>query len=117
MSVTAKAILVTGANSGIGWAITKSLSEAGALVYATARKKRDFDSFSGLANVHPIILDVTRPKSVDHALREIRNERRGLYGLVRDGGGDKQSAIVLPSSPMIRLTSYPMSYVYGCSRI
>jgi NAD(P)-dependent dehydrogenase (short-subunit alcohol dehydrogenase family) len=81
-----KAILVTGASTGIGWAITKSLSEAGALVYVTARNRKDFDSLNGLTNVHPFIMDVTKPNQVNRALREIRSTRRGLYGLVNNAG-------------------------------
>jgi NAD(P)-dependent dehydrogenase (short-subunit alcohol dehydrogenase family) len=81
-----KPILVTGASSGIGRAITESLSEAGSLVYATVRNRKDFDSLNRLTNVHPLIMDVTKSGQIDLALTEIRTARKGLYGLVNNAG-------------------------------
>lgn len=42
-SATQKAVLVTGASTGIGRNITESLAENGYLVYAGARKQSDLD--------------------------------------------------------------------------
>ncbi len=54
-----KAILVTGASTGIGNYIAHYLAERGHLVYAAVRKQSDFAALSGLENIVPIRLDVT----------------------------------------------------------
>lgn len=79
-------ILVTGTSSGIGREITELLSSKGHTVYATVRKEADFRSLQDLPHVIPFQLDVTRRSSVEAAARRIREEGRGLYGLVNSAG-------------------------------
>ncbi|MEM7691761.1 MAG: SDR family NAD(P)-dependent oxidoreductase, partial [Pseudomonadota bacterium] len=55
-----KAVLVTGASSGIGRRIAEVLAEQGFYVYAGARKPEDIESLSELPYVSGIRLDVTR---------------------------------------------------------
>ena len=82
--VTTKPILVTGASTGIGRAITEHLSKAGCLVYATARTRKDLDSLHALHNVRPIMMDVTKPGQIKRGVAEIRRAGEGLYGVVNN---------------------------------
>ncbi|MBV8495535.1 MAG: SDR family NAD(P)-dependent oxidoreductase, partial [Gammaproteobacteria bacterium] len=56
----AKAILVTGASTGIGRKITERLAADGYFVYATARKPEDLKALSAIKNVQAVRLDVTQ---------------------------------------------------------
>jgi len=81
-----RAVLVTGASSGIGRATVELLSSRGCPVWAGARRAEDLGSLSGLANVTPLSLDVTRPDDVDRAATRVRTTDRGLFGLVNCAG-------------------------------
>jgi NAD(P)-dependent dehydrogenase (short-subunit alcohol dehydrogenase family) len=81
-----KAVLVTGANTGIGRKITERLAVHGYVVYAGARKDSDLLVLGAIRNVYPIRLDVTRPEDIDAALQVVTQAGRGLYGLVNNAG-------------------------------
>jgi NAD(P)-dependent dehydrogenase (short-subunit alcohol dehydrogenase family) len=81
-----KAVLVTGASSGIGLKITEQLAAAGHHVYAGARKADDLARLDAMDNVTAVKLDVTVPADVDSAVAFIRGEGRGLWGLVNNAG-------------------------------
>ncbi len=81
-----KAILVTGASSGIGRMLTERLASEGYLVYATARKDSDLQSLASIKNVHPLKLDVTKPEEIDAAVAAVTQGGRGLYALVNNAG-------------------------------
>lgn len=81
-----KAILVTGASSGIGLRITEELAQNGYFVYAGARKKRDLERLNEMDNVEAVRLDVTIQDDIDAAVTQIRDGERGLYGLVNNAG-------------------------------
>lgn len=83
---SSRAVLVTGASSGIGRATVEFLSSRGCPVFAGARKAEDLSSLRGLANVTPISLDVTRTEDVERAAVRVRETDRGLYGLVNCAG-------------------------------
>ena len=53
-----KAVLVTGASTGIGRKITERLAADGYFVYATARKPEDLKALGALKNVQALPLDV-----------------------------------------------------------
>jgi len=84
--VQRKAILVTGASSGIGRVTAELLAQNGFFVYAGARKNKDIDSLNELDNVQAIRLDVTVPADIESAVRTIREAGRGLYGLINNAG-------------------------------
>lgn len=81
-----KAILVTGASSGIGLKITEYLAAAGHFVYAGARKEKDLARLNEMPNVQSIRLDVTIQAEIDAAVETITEAGRGLYGLVNNAG-------------------------------
>jgi NAD(P)-dependent dehydrogenase (short-subunit alcohol dehydrogenase family) len=81
-----KAVLVTGASSGIGRKITERLAAAGYFVYATARKEADIEALGRIANVQPLRLDVTSPQDIAAAVEVVTQVSRGLHGLVNNAG-------------------------------
>ncbi len=81
-----KAILVTGASTGIGRKITERLAAHEYLVYAGARKDSDLQALGAIKNVRPIRLDVTKPEDIDAAVQAVAQAGRGLYGLVNNAG-------------------------------
>ncbi len=81
-----KAILVTGASTGIGRKITEVLAANGYFVYAGARKQKDLDALNEIENVQSIRLDVTIQQDIDSAVVTVQDAGRGLYGLVNNAG-------------------------------
>ena len=83
---TQRAILVTGASTGIGRKIAEVLAEQGHFVYAGARKQADFDALNAIDNIQAIKLDVTIQEQIDAAVETVKEGERGLYGLVNNAG-------------------------------
>jgi NAD(P)-dependent dehydrogenase (short-subunit alcohol dehydrogenase family) len=81
-----KAVLVTGASTGIGRKITERLAADGYFVYAGARKDADLKALSAIKNVQALRLDVTSPQDIDAAVETVTKGSRGLYGLVNNAG-------------------------------
>jgi NAD(P)-dependent dehydrogenase (short-subunit alcohol dehydrogenase family) len=81
-----KAVLVTGASSGIGRRITEVLAAKGYFVYAGARSAEDLKALDAIDNVQSIRLDVTRQNEIDAAVETVRAGGRGLYGVVNNAG-------------------------------
>jgi NAD(P)-dependent dehydrogenase (short-subunit alcohol dehydrogenase family) len=83
---TQRAVLVTGASTGIGRRITERLAANGFWVYATARKDTDLESLAKIPNVQPLRMDVTRDADIAAAVAAVTASGRGLYGLVNNAG-------------------------------
>ena len=81
-----KAVLITGASSGIGRKITEVFAENGYFVYAGARKQKDIDALNAIENVQAIELDVTIQAQIDAAVATVNKGGRGLYGLINNAG-------------------------------
>ena len=79
----AKAVLVTGASTGIGEATARRLKRAGWNVFAAARKDEDLERLRG-EGFTPVRLDVTDPDTIAAARDEL--DERGLHGLVNNAG-------------------------------
>ena len=81
-----RAILVTGASTGIGRKVTERLAADGYFVFAGARKPEDLKALGALKNVQPVPLDVTKQEQIDAVAQLIGKSGRGLYGLVNNAG-------------------------------
>ncbi|MGH8241118.1 MAG: SDR family NAD(P)-dependent oxidoreductase [Steroidobacteraceae bacterium] len=81
-----KAILVTGASTGIGRTITEQLAAGGYFVYAGARKESDLKELAAIRNVQAVRLDVTKQEDITAAVDTVRKGGRGLYALVNNAG-------------------------------
>jgi NAD(P)-dependent dehydrogenase (short-subunit alcohol dehydrogenase family) len=81
-----KAVLVTGASTGIGRKITEVLAEEGYFIYAGARKQADIDALNAIDNVQAVRLDVTVQAEIDAAVATVEAGGRGLYGLINNAG-------------------------------
>ncbi len=81
-----RAVLVTGASSGIGRKITETLAGKGYFVYAGARKAEDLAELNTIKNVQSVRLDVTVPGDISAAVETVKRGGRGLYGVVNNAG-------------------------------
>jgi len=87
-----RAVLVTGATTGIGRKIAELLASRGYFVYAGARKPKDMEDLNRVKNVQAVRLDVTVPADIAAAVATIEKAGRGLYGLVNNAG----VAVIMP---------------------
>ena len=85
-SVVQKAVLVTGASSGIGRNIAERLAAEGHFVYAGARKVEDIKALSNIKNMQGLRLDVTIQSDIDAAVETVKAGGLGLYGVVNNAG-------------------------------
>lgn len=81
-----RAVLVTGATSGIGRHIAEHLANKGYYVYAGARKQADINALNAIPNIEAVRLDVTKPDEIAAAVETVRARGRGLHGLVNNAG-------------------------------
>lgn len=83
-------VIITGCSSGIGRAAAISLAKEfdAFTIYAGVRKQRDVASLSdeGLANLIPIILDVTNDQHIQSAVQLLLATKRPLVALVNNAG-------------------------------
>ena len=99
-----KAVLVTGASSGIGLNAAKTLAANGYFVYAGARKQADLDALNEIPNVQSVRLDVTRQDEIDAAVETVRKGGKGLYGLVNNAG-------ILVTGPMTEIEEDELNWI------
>lgn len=81
-----KAVLITGASTGIGRYTAERLAKAGYFVYAGARKDKDIEELNKIDNIMALRLDVTKQDEIDAAVVQVKKEGRGLWGLVNNAG-------------------------------
>lgn len=113
--VEQRAVLVTGASSGIGLRITELLSQQGYVVYAGARNEQDLKRLEAMKNVESLRLDVTVQSEIDAAVDLVTRKGRGLYGLVNNAG-------VVAMGPLIKAPVSDLEWqfdvnVYGPYRV
>ncbi len=101
-----KAVLVTGASSGIGLKITEALSSKGYYVYAGARKQSDLDKLNAMDNVQSIKLDVTKWDEINTAVETVKKAGRGLYGIVNNAG-------VALFAPLIEVEEEDLDFIFN----
>jgi len=81
-----KAILITGATTGIGRSMAELMASKGHFVYAGARKDEDMEELNAIENIQAVRLDVTDQEQIDAAVKTITEAGRGLYGLINNAG-------------------------------
>ena len=81
-----RAILVTGASTGIGRDLAEQLAQLGHVVYATARKAEDLEALEQIENVVALELDVRNVNQINKAKILVESRGTGLYGLVNNAG-------------------------------
>lgn len=75
---SSRAVLITGASTGIGFAAAGKLAREGWLVFAGARKKEDLARLAALSpKIKPVSLEVTDEKSILAALETIETALAG----------------------------------------
>jgi len=99
-----KAVLITGASTGIGRNMAETLAAEGFFIYAGARKDKDLAELDALENIKAVRLDVTKQDDIDAAVALIRDEGRGLWGLVNNAG-------VATSGPVAGLEDSDLDFV------
>lgn len=99
-----RAVLVTGASSGIGLNIAETLAKNGFYVYAGARKAEDLERLDAMDNISAVRLDVTVQDDIDAAVEFVRGEGRGLWGIVNNAGVVSLSPLASGSEADIRFT-------------
>ena len=110
-----RAVLITGASTGLGRATAELLAQRGFFVYAGARKESDLKELGAIANVQAIRLDVTKQEEIDAAVAVVRAAGRGLYAVINNAG-------VGVFGPMIELSEADLDFqfdvnVYGPYRV
>ena len=85
-----QSVVITGASTGIGWATTKVLLDAGFRVFGTVRKQSDADRLQEEfgRDFVPLLADVTDQQAVKHAAAQVGELLGGgrLAGLVNNAG-------------------------------
>lgn len=110
-----KAVLVTGASTGIGRNITEQLATEGHFVFAGARKPDDIAALSSIENVQGVRLDVTVQAEIDAAIQVVSERGLGLHAIVNNAG-------VNVMGPLIEIDESELDFlfdvnIYGPYRI
>ncbi|KAF8174906.1 hypothetical protein BJ912DRAFT_1046430 [Pholiota molesta] len=106
-----KVVLITGANSGVGFELARLVAEKGHIVYLGARNeesgKKAVDTLhsEGLKTVKLVLVDVTQPSSIKRAKETIEAAEGKLDVLVNNAGIcqiDANQSAASPSMDVVR---------------
>jgi NAD(P)-dependent dehydrogenase (short-subunit alcohol dehydrogenase family) len=94
-----RAVIVTGASSGIGEAVSRALAARGLVVYAGVRTENDARRLQSIQRIAPLMLDVTDSGALAAAARRVREDGYAVTGLVNNAGiaiGGPVEAVPIP---------------------
>ena len=100
-----KAVLVTGASTGIGRNIAERLAAEGFFVYAGARKDTDIEALSAIDNIQGLRLDVTIQADIDAAVRAVEVDE------ARVGRGSPPDHVDAPSPAVFISGLNPLRFI------
>jgi len=98
-----RAVLITGASTGIGRSTAELLAQRGFHVFAGARKVADLEALDALENVTAVRLDVTVQADIDAAVKTVADSGHGLFGLINNAG-------VVVAGPLIEVTDEDLEF-------
>lgn len=101
-----RAVLVTGASSGLGRAITERLAASGFFVYAGGRTPAELADLNTIKNVQAVRLDVTSPSDIAASVETVTKAGRGLYAVVNNAG-------ILVIAPLIEATDAQVNDMFN----
>ena len=101
-----RAVVVTGASSGIGRKITERLASRGFFVYAGGRTQKELDELNTIKNVQAVRLDVTSASDISAAVAIVTKGGRGLWGVVNNAG-------VVGVAPLAEIEDKELDFVLG----
>jgi NAD(P)-dependent dehydrogenase (short-subunit alcohol dehydrogenase family) len=107
-------VIVTGCSSGIGRATAKRLSQAGWIVYATARRIAAIEDVKA-DGCRTLALDVTDEASMQAAVRAVEEAEGSVDALVNNAGIQELGAI--ETVPMDRVRALFETNVFGATRL
>lgn len=102
--VVQRAVLITGASSGIGRTTAEYFAKHGWYVYAGARKEKDLKELSAMDNIEGIRLDVTKQNEISAAVDHVQAAGRGLHGLINNAG-------VVELAPLIEIPEADLNFI------
>ncbi|HEX4888004.1 MAG TPA: SDR family oxidoreductase [Luteibaculaceae bacterium] len=102
-----KVVWITGASSGIGEALSKSLARQGAILYLSARSLDALENTARQcrdigAQAHALPLDVTDSSAIKAAYDRIKNEQNKLDVLINNAGISSRGLVVESSMEVYR---------------
>jgi NAD(P)-dependent dehydrogenase (short-subunit alcohol dehydrogenase family) len=87
MIAAPRAVLVTGASTGIGYAAAMTLANTGYAVYAGVRGEADAQRLKAAhPSIKPLLLDVTDANGIRAAAQQIQAAGKPLHGVVNNAG-------------------------------
>ncbi|MFN3608200.1 MAG: SDR family oxidoreductase [Hyphomonas sp.] len=114
----ARALLVTGASTGIGEAAARHMAARGWTVFAGVRSQKDADALLGATgDLRPIILDVTKPDQVAASVQTIGAAlgNRRLAGILNNAGIAKMGPLAI--QPLEDFEAHFAVNVFGMLRV
>ncbi len=92
----AKSVLISGASSGIGKALSLELDRRGYQVFAGVRNHTDADALRSQASpqLTPVMLDITQSEMISNTIRQVSEKNGGeLFCLINNAGISNSGAM------------------------
>jgi NAD(P)-dependent dehydrogenase (short-subunit alcohol dehydrogenase family) len=93
LSLSSRAVLITGCSSGVGYTVAHGLKQRGYRVFATVRQAKDVVRLQQ-EGLESLVLDLQDSQSIHHAVQTILAQTQGqLYGLFNNGAYGQPGAV------------------------